>query len=264
MRFWLLVVVCACGGSARETTFGGDRPVELQVPADTSAPLPLLMVLHAYATTAAEQVKYFKIGGVVADDEAFLIAPNGKTDSTGAQFWNADPVCCDVDHTGVDDSAYLGKVLDDVLAAWPEIDPARVFVLGHSNGGFMAYRLACDRADVISAIGVLAGEAPTAPCAPSQPVDLLAIHGDADATAPYASEMTSLAQWADYDHCATTRTAVGMLDLDASLPGAETTDFREDGCAAMEFWSIAGGTHVPTWSDAFVPTLWAWFGAHHR
>ena len=37
------------------------------------------------------------------------------------------------------------------------VDPQRIYVVGHSNGGFMSYRLACTRADRIAAIVSLAG-----------------------------------------------------------------------------------------------------------
>jgi polyhydroxybutyrate depolymerase len=39
--------------------------------------------------------------------------------------------------------AYLGAVIDDVAAHYT-VDPKRFFVIGHSNGGFMAHRLACE------------------------------------------------------------------------------------------------------------------------
>ena len=276
LRMWRLMfaVLVACSSSSDPTAthtleFGGARPADLKVPAnlDENKAYPLLMVLHGYGANGFTQAAYFGVSGLPAAGEAFLIAPDGLTDSTGSQYWNADPACCDFDHTGVDDSAYLGTMLDDIMVAWPEIDPARVFVLGHSNGGFMAYRLACDRADVIASIGVLAGDAATTACAPSQPVNVLHIHGTADDMVPYAGAAQSLSKWAGYDHCADTRTAAGMLDLDTKLAGSETTDSVEDGCpggVAMEFWSIAGGAHLPTWTTSFEPALWAWFGAHHR
>jgi polyhydroxybutyrate depolymerase len=273
MRIWLVLAMCACGASDPTAThaleFGGDRPATLKPPLDLTAQasFPLLMVLHGYGASGVLQAGFFEVGTLPSQNEAFLVAPDGLVDSTGAEYWNADPACCDFDHTGVDDSAYLGTLLDDIMVAWPEIDPTRVFVLGHSNGGFMAYRLACDRADIIASIGVLAGDAPTVACAPSYPVSLLHMHGTADDMVPYAGAATSLAQWAGYDGCQATRTAAGMLDLEARLDGAETTDYVEDGCpanVAMEFWSIAGGSHLPSWTTAFEPAMWSWFSSHHR
>ena len=49
-----------------------------------------------------------------------------------------------------------------------EIDPKRVYIIGHSNGAFMAHRLAHDHSGTIAAIVSLAGadqseERPTPP-----------------------------------------------------------------------------------------------------
>jgi len=255
---WRLIFACliACGSTStsppgeRPTQFGGARLADLKIPAnlDPAKTYPLLMVLHGYGANGFVQTAVFGVGGLPAAGEAFLIAPDGMTDSMGKQYWNADPACCDFDHTGVDDSAYLGTMLHDILAAYPEIDPARVFVLGHSNGGFMAYRMACDHADVIA-------------------VDVLHIHGTADDMVPYAGAAPSLAKWAGYDGCAATRHVTGTADYETKLAGAETTIEVEDGCPSgveMELWTMAGGPHLPAFNSAFEPALWAWFSGHHR
>lgn len=41
------------------------------------------------------------------------------------------------------------------MAAVANVDRSRVYFVGHDNGGFMAYRLACDHSDKIAAIAVL-------------------------------------------------------------------------------------------------------------
>ena len=50
----------------------------------------------------------------------------------------------------------------------------------------MATRLACERADVVSAIAPVAGTLGTAfPCAPSRPVSVMEVHGSADPVVPF-------------------------------------------------------------------------------
>lgn len=71
-------------------------------------------------------------------------------------FWNATNSCCDLFHSGVDDSAYIASIIADVKST-VAVDPKRIFVVGHSNGGFMAYRMACNHAGDIAAIVSLAG-----------------------------------------------------------------------------------------------------------
>src|SRR5690606_11379293 len=108
----------------------------------------------------------------------------------------------------------------------------QVFVLGHSNGGYMAYRMACERADAITAIASLAGNASSMPeaCTPSRPVNVVHLHGTADDTVPFAGAMPSVEQWAMKNGCGTTRTPTMDYDFDTAVAGAETHAAATDGC----------------------------------
>src|SRR4051812_24182966 len=147
----VLFVLAACGTSddgPRPTTFGGDRPVDIKAPAmlTEGKDYPLVVVLHGYGANGLVQSAFFGTATLPAMDAALVIAPDGTTDSTGKQFWNADPACCDFGHTNVDDVGYIGGLIDDVIDTWP-VDKKQVYIVGHSNGGYMAYRMACERAD---------------------------------------------------------------------------------------------------------------------
>jgi polyhydroxybutyrate depolymerase len=229
-------------------------------------------VLHGYGVNGFTQYAFFGMQSVVNAGDALVIAPDGTTDSSGMQFWNADPACCDFDHANPDDVGYIGGLIEEVSAAWP-IDPQRVYVAGHSNGGYMAYRMACERADAIAAIGVLAGEAASVPsaCQPSQPVSVLHLHGTADEVVPYDGGLGglgaegSVAQWASHDGCGTTRTPTTTYDLDTTVVGAETHATATDGCPAgigVELWTMEGSSHIPLLDASFAPTLMAWFTDH--
>jgi len=267
----IVLVIAACGGpnEVRPTTFGDTRPVDLQIPAnfDDGTSYPLIVVLHGYGASGFVQEAYFGVRAEQTAGRAFVIAPDGLTDSLGHQYWNADPGCCDFDHTNVDDSGYLGGIIDHVRTAYP-ID--RVLVIGHSNGGYMAYRLACDHADLVDNIVVLAGDAATDPaaCQPAKPVEVLHLHGDADATVPYAeTAMRSVVQWAQHDGCGTTFHSGPTLDLDAVIPGAETSVQVADGCPTgldLELWTLAGVGHIPSFNTMAEPTLYQWFLDHPR
>ena len=274
----VLFLLAACGGDGgpRPLTFGGDRPADLKVP-PTLTPgkqYPLLVVLHGYGASGLVQAAYFGVSMLPSMDQALLIAPDGNIDSLGKEFWNADPTCCDFDGTHPDDVGYIGGLIDDVMASWP-VDPHQVYVLGHSNGGYMAYRMACERADVIAAIAPLAGLASSTPalCNPSRPVNVLHMHGTADDTVPYGpatatgeGAIPSISEWAQKNGCGTTRTPAGDLDL-TNDPGAETHRFTTDGCpagGAVELWSIEGAGHIPNFGPSFSSTVMQWFSDHRR
>jgi polyhydroxybutyrate depolymerase len=279
----LVLVLAACGGEGEEPgprpqTFGGDRPSDLKAPPTlTEGKLyPLVLVLHGFGANGFAESAYLGTSNLPAAGDAFVIAPDGTTDSMGRQFWNADPACCDFDGKNPDDVAYLGGLIDDVVDSWP-IDPDQVFVLGHSNGGFMAYRLACERADVIAAIGSLAGLASTDPamCQPARPVNVLQIHGTADAVVPYAGggtfgnvgAVSSVTQWATHNACGTTRADGAVVDLDTSVVGSETHPHTTTGCpanGAVDLWELQGSGHIPSWGPAFTPAVMQWFADHSR
>jgi polyhydroxybutyrate depolymerase len=227
--------------------------------------------LHGYTSSGAGQEGYFKLTAE-SDRRGFLYAmPDGTTNSNGERFWNATPACCDFGRTGVDDSGYLAGLIDTVAASYA-VDPGRVFFVGHSNGGFMAYRMACDHADKITAIVSLAGAMTDDPtqCKPSRPVTVLQIHGTADETIQYGgganagnsypSAPATLSDWRGYDGCGDKAdTSSPPLDLDTGLPGAETkvTVFRS-GCrggSTVELWAIGDGSHVPALSANFAPAV---------
>ncbi len=269
------------GGGGGAPPIGGDRPVTVYVPSgyNQAVPTPLVILLHGYSASGLVQELYFQLEPL-AEERGFLYAhPDGTVDSTSKRYWDATDACCAFAGTPVDDSAYLAGVVDDIKAAY-NVDPKRVFFLGHSNGGFMSYRMACDHADTIAAIASLAGAMwdDTSKCTPSEPVSVLQIHGTADATVlydgglfaghPYPSAETSVLDWATYDGCALQSTAGADLDLDSSLPGAETTVARyADGCdpgGAAELWTIAGGGHIPSLSPDFAPAVVDFLFAHPK
>jgi polyhydroxybutyrate depolymerase len=278
-----VLVVTACGGddatpTERPTTFGGARPVSLQVPTDfdDSRDYPLFVILHGYGANSFLQQGYFKLSDGANRLQALVLTPDGTLDSGGKQFWNADPACCDFGGSGVDDVAYLGGVIDAVRAEWP-VDPAQIAILGHSNGAFMAYRLACDRADVVTAIIGLAGHATSTPCTPSRDVNVLHIHGTADATVPYTTGVfggvmspgatDSVDGWAQHNGCTGARQDAGTKDLDAAQAGAESTVAVTAGCpidGAADLWTIPDGGHIPSLSATFPDDAWAWVTAHRR
>jgi polyhydroxybutyrate depolymerase len=278
-RSVFVLLIAACGTTTppitdRPKTFGGDRPVTLQVPTgfDEAKHYPLVVILHGYSASGFIQEAYFGLKALQTEGKAFVIAPDGLVDASGNEFWNADPACCDLGGLHPDDSGYIGKLIDDVNAAWPVSD---VFLIGHSNGGYMSYRMACDRADAISAIVVLAGIATTTPCNPTREVSVLHIHGTADAAVSYTGggiggvgAVGSVMQWAQHDGCGTTRTAgAATFDYDNAVVGAETHTESTDGCpatGAVELWTLQGSSHVPSLTAAFEPAVWDWMSTHAR
>ncbi len=261
---------------------GGSRPVKVHVPPSYVAgtAMPLVILLHGYSVTGNTEELYLGLTSL-ADARGFLYAhPDGLVDTTGNQYWNATDACCDLGGTGVDDSTYLSTLIKQIQAHYT-VDPKRIFFVGHSNGAFMSYRMACEHSDQIAAIASLAGAmwSDVAKCAATQPVSVLEIHGTADQTIVYTggqiqghaypSAATSVSDWVKIDGCAATAdTSSPNLDLDTSIAGAETTVTKyASGCKPgghAELWSIQGGAHIPSLSPAFSPALIDFLLAHPK
>ena len=266
------------------TTFGGDRPTELRVPAnyDPKKPAPLLLVLHGYGSGGVLNDVYMHMTSIADAQGFFYVSPDGTIDKRDKHFWNATDACCNFDGSAVDDVAYLTKLVDDIRAVYA-IDPKRIFVLGHSNGGYMANRLACDRADMFAAVvsWTSGNWSDPAKCNPSAPIGYLQMHGVKDGTVPYGpgdgplgsqvkypgAEGTA-AGWAAKNGCSATLTQTGeSLRVNADAKAVDTKVARHDGCkdnGAAELWPVEGADHIFSFSPEAVDALWKFFSSHAK
>lgn len=260
-------------------TLGGERPALLVLPADSDpeTPIPLVLSLHGFTSHAAEHEHYFGLSQRVNDDRFALIMANGTRDPDGQRFWNATDFCCDFHNTQVDDVQYLSGLLKEAAA---HVAVERIFVLGHSNGGFMSYRLACEGIPGLAAIASLAGTSFSDPsrCAAASPVSVLQIHGTGDEVIAYDGSMGEqeyagaeevALRWAALARCdLTAPETLPPLDLEQNLDGPETVRTRyRTGCRSdvtIELWTIEQGAHVPHFAPHFGQRLLEWLFSHSR
>ena len=274
----------AGGGSTAactETKFGDDRPVTLHIPKSYSCDkgAPLVIMLHGYTVSSATEELYLNITKE-SEKRGFLYAhPDGTKDTSSNPFWNATDACCNFNGSMIDDSAYISKIIKDVEAAY-NVDAKRVYLIGHSNGAFMSYRMACDHGDQIAGIASLAGAmfSDVTKCKAATQVSVLEIHGTADMTIAYdggsigpnsfPGATTSVADWATIDACAATPdTTAAPIDLDTGLAGSETHISNYTGCKSgtgVSLWTIQGGSHIPSFSSAFIPGVMDFLYAHPK
>ena len=268
------------GSSATTRHFGGSRPARVIAREGTAQ--GLLLALHGYGDDGASFVQALGLPALARRKGLVLVAPDGTLDPRGHRFWNATDACCDFFDHPVDDVAYLRGLLEEVSAAY-RVDARRRYVLGLSNGAFMAHRLACEAADEIAAIVPIAGTTWADPgrCRPSSPVSVLQVHGDADriifyqggqhvlglGKGLYPGSVATIERWARLDHCSGSRVpAPPALDLDRE-PGAETWVEQVAGCPAgvdVRLLTLRGGPHVPAFAAAFGEWSTAWLEAHPK
>ena len=230
-------------------TIGGlQRTYVLHLP--PGPPNGLVLNLHGAGMTGNQQADVTGYNSV-ADRYGFVVAYPDGFDTTWADGRGASLP----DRQGVDDVGFLSTLIDQLSRAYA-VPPGRVFVTGMSAGGFMANRLACERADLVTAIAPVSGTLGAGfPCAPSRPVSVMAVHGTADPVVPFdggvmngrggTSDILSapaLAErWRELDGCP------GPLVADPAGSG-EVQQLTAAGCAgntAVTLVQINGGGH--TW-----------------
>lgn len=259
------------GGAAYPTSppafVGGDeRPAALYVPTDydPAKAYPLVVMLHGYSVNGYLQNIVFGLRERVTSHQFVLLVPEGTRNSRPHQFWNAFPECCDFDESGVDDVGYLAALIEEA-AAVVHTDRGRITSAGHSNGGYMSYRLACERPDLIRRVIAVAGSMPLDPelCAGLANVSVLHAHGSLDDVVPYEDNRegtpgvrhgivsrgahdTVLRARRD-NGCAELPDSEETLDLLSNVDGDETTARVWRSCetgARVEFWDSEGEGHL--------------------
>ena len=161
----------------------------------------------------------------------------------------------------VDDIAFVSDLLNRLENDFC-IDTTRIYAVGHSNGGFLASRLACALGDRIAAIVPVAGlSMPAEPCQGA--VAVLTIHGTADDVVPfnggpvrtvyqYPGVRKLIAAWSALDGC-----SGAIVSQKVSARAVRETS---QGCARqLSLIQVKGAGHEwPNDADLKIPeTIWA-------
>lgn len=184
---------------------GYDREYSVHVPTGYRAgrALPLVLLLHG-AGGSGKTMLDRNGWASKADREGFLaVAPDGLPAfpdrpvdfRRNPRVWNSGQLRSDGPHATIDDVRFLTAVLDDI-ARRLGVDPARVFVAGHSNGGGMVFRLAAEQSRRLSAIASVSALCWVDDPRPARAVPTLVIIGREDPLVPLAGGQTR-SPWGD-------------------------------------------------------------------
>jgi polyhydroxybutyrate depolymerase len=187
------------------------RTYKLHIPASYSdgTKIPLVIAIHGYTSSAIS----FENGTLLsdkADAEGFIVVyPNGLKypwTTSNPQAWNAGGGYEEWTG-GTDDVGFIDQMIE-LICKYYTIDRNRIFVTGHSNGSFMAYRLAYELSDKITAIAPHSGQMLYLPIiAPTYKVSVLHLHALDDSSVPYYGNQNEQAvdeilnHWASWFSC---------------------------------------------------------------
>ena len=259
---------------------GQKREYLLYVPRsyDRSKATPLVISMHGAAGRPTQQMNLSEWNRLAESQRFIVVYPSG-VESGGPRVWHVS------EGPGLmRDVRFLSELIDKLEAAY-NIDPARIYVNGFSNGGGMAFVLSCALSDRIAAVGMV-GAAQTLPwswCTENRAVPMIAFHGTADPEVPYnggsswvaprpfPSTPNWAANWAGRNGC--------RPDPVESTVAADVTRRAYTNCAddaAVVLYTIHGGGHtwpggmpLPKWfvgrttqSIHATSLMWSFFSEH--
>lgn len=223
------------------------------------------MVLHGRAQSAASVTRSTGFLPLVQQGQAALMFPDGI-----GRSWNAGDGCCGPAATKrAADVQFIRAAVTQVVNDLP-VDPARVYLVGYSNGGKLAYREACVEPGMFAAVATY-GAVPLAPCESGPTTPFLLSVGQLDPVLPYGGS--------PHAHPAVppVATAVGWLRTQDGCTSAAATWTL--GSAVLRRWTgcRAGAdvlfvrypyvghmwpTTATVGAGAATPVIWSFLAAH--
>ena len=202
-----------------------------------TSPVPLVLDFHGIAGSPSGEAANSGYREL-AEQEGFIVAwPQGIDDA-----WNIGP-CCTTSRT-VDDVGFA-RALVQRLQQDACVDPKRVYAVGYSMGGGMAFHLACNAADVFAAVAPSAFDLAVEsqqPCQPVRPVTEISFRGAADTVVPYAGGATQPPNGLDVT--VTFLGAVGTFQRWAELDQCTGSPSAADADGCSTYADCQGGTQV--------------------
>jgi polyhydroxybutyrate depolymerase len=291
-----VVVLSGCGETASDPPSGPALPVgssthSIEVggvsrtyivyrPASLPAAAPLVVMLHGGFGSASQAENSYG-WDAEANQGHFVVAyPDGLNHA-----WNTGGGCCGIPgRTDADDTGFITAMVTAIGRQVP-VDAARVYATGISNGGIMAYTLAC-RTSVFAAIGPDSATE-LGSCPAPHPLSVIHIHGTADTRIPYQGgegqgvahidgpSVPSLnARWRDIDHCAAPAVSTrGVVTTStASCPAGRAVELitiagaghQWPGSAPRPLVQRILGTDPPSTALNATQVIWQFFASHPR
>lgn len=267
-----LLAAQAPGTQERKLDVGGTpREYLLHIPRgfrmDADKPVPLVVMLHGRTRDGRSAASSYYGWTALADQEGFVAAfPTALGTPTSWQLA--------LGGGETPDTKFLLQLIDTLVAEL-HLDQDRVFLTGHSSGGFMSYSFAALHADKVAAIAPVAGLR-VGREEPEVPVSVISFHGMADDVVAYDAEHgkqaiyrglpsapASAGAFAKFAGCRReperTDLCDGKVHLDTWIDGKNGT--------RVELYSLEGWGHG--WPNAnsgcpATPRIWQFFQQHAR
>ncbi|GEM_PF-6520751 len=168
---------------------GAERTYDVFLPSkhDIMENLPVIINLHGTTGNKTLERSLTEFEPIAEENKIVMVYPQGSvlpTCNIGPQpRWNGNLF------DAPDDIDFISSLIDKIISDY-NVDANRIYVVGRSNGGFMAYTLACELSEKVAAIASVAGAFTKNNmdnnCNANRVVPVLEIHGTADKVNSYA------------------------------------------------------------------------------
>ena len=229
---------------------GVSRTLDYRVPeAGADA---VIISLHGATDTATRFEEYSKLTEIVNSTQGFgIIYPTGIN-----KKWNDGRTSAATDTDNADDVGFINAI----IANYKEKGYSKFYLVGMSNGGVMAQRMACESADDIDGIAFVASTQTTQislGCTDSTTLKTMMVYGDADNV--FKSDGTiafdggthigidaTRDYWLNRNGCSSITQTASLNTVDDDNTIVNVND-GQSCTAAVRYFDVQGGGH--RWPD---------------
>lgn len=151
-----------------------------------SKPSKLVIGLHGFGDSSRKFAYYTALHNTAGNDTIVVYPSAVRPSSTAIKpGWNAGFCCGSGFLSGTDDVGFIQKLIDELSGRYG-IASRDTFIVGFSNGAFMAQKFAAEKPNSIGGVSVSSGTIGTKTNSlhPSTPVPILLMHSEDDKTVP--------------------------------------------------------------------------------
>ena len=171
-----------------------------------NSPTPLVFNFHGFGGTISYYMNEADMRLVSDSNNFILVYPQGSL-MDGATHWNPCPIGGD-NKSNADDLGFAQAIIQDILESY-NIDTNRVYAVGYSNGGMMAYGLATNRGKLLAAVASVSGAMLDCIDTVLHPMPVLHMHGTSDGVIAYGEDgwypsvQSTLDYWINFNNTTT-------------------------------------------------------------
>lgn len=257
----LILTLPAFGQEVVSRTWQNTERSALFLPGPEGGPAPLIVALHGVNQSPAQFAALTGFNAVARRAGLAMLYPKGDRAWPGHFAWDVGFCCGPGLDTTVDDVGFVTALIDELVAAG-RAKADEVYLVGFSNGGMLAHRIAAMSGDRIAAFAVISatiggrggtGRPLIRPPTPKLPLPAVIIHGTDDpfllfmggeanllgVPGRYNLPVADAAKfWREADHCP---------DPPVVFDDTEFTLTRWAPCAdgsGVLLYAVKGGEHV--------------------